>query len=601
MRKNVSIVLIIFIWIAFAWRVHAITEQSLWRDEVDAIFFALRPLADTVAMFKQTAQNGPLYFLSLRPWFRIVGSSEFALRFPSALAGTLSIPLLFQVARLLVDSPRAKRNNSEQPSNEQPSNEQQSSFISTFRTDIANHSVPLAAAFFFAINPYQLWYGQEGKMYALIVALALLSSWFWLQGINRGDRKYWVAYLITTSISIYSHLLMVLIIPLHFLWFFIAWPQSRRQWKGYALALCGLTLPYLPMVLWQWDMLISTEKRTLFTFVPLEPMLKKVLFSQSRGPEHISLPHFEDPIWLAPIFFLGLAGLLLGIGEIWSRAKSNAAKVATDLSEHRPAEEVTGSETRSVATLSVSETSIDAQHATPADTLPEETLTGSLDYLNQWHRYGLIVSWLLVPIAFIYLLSTRQPVFVDRYIIWIAPAAMIILALGLKAVWRNAAALSIPLTAALVLYLMLFWGYVGWQQKTTTNKYDLRSAITFVAERRQPNELLILQIPHVQYSYQYYSSDQGTDPFDGSSVERLGYWTSGLYTNRDNHLPEDQVAADVDTQMQGIIGNAETVWVIYSEAPMWDQKRFMEKWLEANSETLESEDFYHAHIRKYKF
>ena len=62
----------------FGWRVHALAAQSLWRDEVDAIFFALRDLPETLAMAVQPGQNGVLYFLSLRPWLQAVGTSEFA-------------------------------------------------------------------------------------------------------------------------------------------------------------------------------------------------------------------------------------------------------------------------------------------------------------------------------------------------------------------------------------------------------------------------------------------------------------------------------------------------------------------------------------------
>src|SRR5688572_29223892 len=60
--------LLCLILAAFAWRVHGLTHQSLWRDEVDAIYFALRELPTTLAMFVQAAQNGPLYYLALRPW-----------------------------------------------------------------------------------------------------------------------------------------------------------------------------------------------------------------------------------------------------------------------------------------------------------------------------------------------------------------------------------------------------------------------------------------------------------------------------------------------------------------------------------------------------
>lgn len=590
MRRDVSFVVIILIWIAFAWRIHELMQQSLWRDEVDAIYFALRPLSETVAMFGQAAQNGPLYFLSLRPWFRVVGSSEFALRFPSALAGTLSIPLIFQVTRLIAGTVYEKQQVAPRDMIPQKGNSSSGGIRDSLASihGIMGYAVPLVATLFLAINPYQIWYGQEGKMYALIVTLALLSSWFWLQGINRGYYKYWIAYLVTTSIAMYCHLLMVLIIPLHFLWFIIAWPQSKRAWRGYLVALCGLTLPYIPMMWWHWEMLVSSEKRTLFNFVPLQEVLAKILMTQSRGPEHIVLKSFEDPLWLAPLFFLGLAGLLLGSGEIGEH------HIGTDLAEN-------GNVEQSHTEQNDEAQSDEERSRGSADfDLKGKDKVGSLHYLNRWRRFGLIISWLLVPIGFIYLISLRQPVFVDRYIIWIAPAAMMVLALGLKTVWRNAAALSLPLTVALLLYLILFWGYVGWQQKTTTAKYDLRSAVTYISDRRNPEELLILQIPHVEYSFRYYSSDLGTHPFEGS-VERLGYWKEGLYTNRNNHLPEAEVAAEVGVQMQELIGSSEVVWVIYSEAHMWDQKRFMEKWLDEHGTTLESEDFYHAHVRKYKF
>ena len=72
---------------AYAWRVTGLDRQSLWRDEVDAIYFAVRNLDETLSMFVQAAQNGPLYFLSLRAWFAVMGTTEFVLRYPSVVAG----------------------------------------------------------------------------------------------------------------------------------------------------------------------------------------------------------------------------------------------------------------------------------------------------------------------------------------------------------------------------------------------------------------------------------------------------------------------------------------------------------------------------------
>ena len=69
------------------------------------------------------------------------------------------------------------------------------------------------------LNPYQLWYGQEGKMYSSITLLVLAATWFWWVGISRGGWRPWLAYLVTTSVALYTHLLIILLFPLHLLWF----------------------------------------------------------------------------------------------------------------------------------------------------------------------------------------------------------------------------------------------------------------------------------------------------------------------------------------------------------------------------------------------
>ena len=86
-------------WLAFALRIAGLTAQSLWRDEVDALIFAT--LAELLGMFRQPGQNGPLFFLALRPWLAAAGESEFVLRFPSAWAGALAVPILYALVRRL--------------------------------------------------------------------------------------------------------------------------------------------------------------------------------------------------------------------------------------------------------------------------------------------------------------------------------------------------------------------------------------------------------------------------------------------------------------------------------------------------------------------
>lgn len=513
--------LLMLVLFAFGWRIHGLTLQSLWRDEVDAIYFALRPLPETLSMFVSAAQNGPLYFLSLRPWFHWVGTSEFAVRYPSVLAGTLSVVLLWRVARRLL-----------------PLRDERDADASATQSAMPGGSnvVALLATFFLALNPYQLWYSQEAKMYTVITCFMLLSSWLWLEGISRGGWRAWLAYWAVTTIAMYTHLLMILVIPLHLLWFLIAWPQSKGHWRGYGGALAGLTLPYLPMVWWQWAMLTASHRMTGFVFTPLDEMLRTLLYNHSRG----FMPPTET-VWMAPIFFVGVVGLLLGASVIAGR--------------NRP----------------------------PL-------------HLSALRRFLLLISWLVAPILLIYALSLRQPVFVDRYIIWIAPAAMMVLALGIAVVWRNSFYGRV-ITFALLLYIGGFWLYAGWEQKTTDIKYDLRSAVAYIEARREPGELLILQIPHMEYSYRYYSGDRSARPFAGSD-ERLGRWAGGLWTN--NGHPDEQARAEVDAAMRALTNGVERVWVLRSEVEMWDARHLMDQWLDAHGALIDQAEFHGSQAKLYE-
>lgn len=508
--------LLIFTLIAYAWRIIRLDFQSLWRDEVDAIYFAVRPLQETLNMFVQAAQNGPLYFLGLRPWFAAAGTSEFALRFPSVAAGTVGTLLVWHVGRRLLPAPAGIH----------------------FPQRVAWTNVAALGMVFFALNPYQIWYGQEGKMYATVTMLALLAAWLWLRGIDEGGWRVWLTYLAVVSIAMYVHLLMVLLIPLHLVWFVVAWPSARRHWRGYALALAGLTLPYLPMVWWHWTMLTSSDKLSGFNFTPIEEVLRSLALSHARG-----FITATPLLWLAPVYFLLGAGALLGAMVIGDRFAAQGTQISPS------------------------------------------------------RRMALLLLWLLLPIALIYLISLRQPVFTERYIIWIGPAAMLCMALGVRVLAANSGRLALPLVAVFLIYIAGLWGMLSWQQKTQVIKYDLRGAMHYVYTNRTTDDLLILQIPHQEYAYRYYTSDFGANPFEGSD-ERLGRWAGGPYTNWGRS--EELEWPEVERHLQQATAGADEVWVLLSEASMWDSRRLMDRWLQMAGEIEEEQAFAGVTVQRYR-
>lgn len=210
------------IFTAFILRLGSIAFQSLWRDEVDAIRFALAPLPDLIKTLTQPGYNGPLYFLMLRGWIGVAGQSEFAVRFPSLVFGVISVVLIFALGKRLF-----------------------------------NRSIGLIAATLFAFSAYQVWYSQEAKMYTLITALALASVYFLRRGIEEGRTRYWTGLVVATSLAMYAHILAALLIPVEAALFILWWRTSRSQIRSGAIALTLLTVPYIPLAGWELPLIFQ--------------------------------------------------------------------------------------------------------------------------------------------------------------------------------------------------------------------------------------------------------------------------------------------------------------------------------------------------------
>mgnify|MGYP001053484203 CR=1 FL=1 len=196
-------------------RLTDLSRQSLWFDEVDVVVRAQRPLDQVLHTFVQQGENGPLYNLMLALWIRVAGISEIAVRFPSAVAGTLAIPLIYLLGRR-----------------------------------VAGSTVGLLAAGLLAISPYHVWYSQEAKMYSIVVLLALASTYTFVAALQTNERLWWVAYVVVTSLMFYTHVVTVLVFVAQSLYAVLTYRSWRGREKSWLVAAAALTLPYVPIAIW---------------------------------------------------------------------------------------------------------------------------------------------------------------------------------------------------------------------------------------------------------------------------------------------------------------------------------------------------------------
>ncbi len=147
MREHGLVVLLTLA--TFALRLWALDSKGLSYDEAATALMARAGMIDIVRFHWDAAfEHPPLWQLVMHLWSAVLGQGAAALRLPSVFAGTLLIPLTWRLLRQACATPVA---------------------------------VAHLALTFLALSPVLLLYGQEARMYALVVALATASLWLTLR------------------------------------------------------------------------------------------------------------------------------------------------------------------------------------------------------------------------------------------------------------------------------------------------------------------------------------------------------------------------------------------------------------------------------------
>jgi 4-amino-4-deoxy-L-arabinose transferase-like glycosyltransferase len=182
--------------------------QSFWLDEAVTHQLVSRTLGSMLARIPQSESTPPLYYVLAWVWVRIFGAGEAGLRSLSALFGTATIVLLALIARRL-----------------------------------AGDRAGLAAAALAAANPLLIWYSQEARAYALLVALCALSLWCLL-------REDWRGWAVAAALALATHYFAVFIVVPELAW--VLWRHARGSrvaaWSAATVVVVAAALSPLAIV-----------------------------------------------------------------------------------------------------------------------------------------------------------------------------------------------------------------------------------------------------------------------------------------------------------------------------------------------------------------
>jgi 4-amino-4-deoxy-L-arabinose transferase-like glycosyltransferase len=171
--------------IAAALRFYRLGQDSLWSDEYATLRTAAQPFWDiSAAAIRYNAFEPPLYFWLLHVVMRCFGNSESSLRLLSALAGTLTIPMVWLLVEELTE----------------------------------NHRIATLSAVLLALNPLHLWYSQEARPYALMVAFASAALFFVARAMRTGATSQWGGFAVCTTLGMLTHVVGILVPAVAWAW-----------------------------------------------------------------------------------------------------------------------------------------------------------------------------------------------------------------------------------------------------------------------------------------------------------------------------------------------------------------------------------------------
>lgn len=414
-RQITTAWLVLILLLAFGLRFYRLDAQSLWNDEGTSVAMAQRDLV-TIAGDAASDIHPPLYYWLLSIWVRLFGVEEEAVRSLSALLGVVLVALTYGLGRLLVGG-----------------------------------WVGLVAALLAAINPFQIYYSQEARMYMLLAVLTAGAMLALIRIVGRGSWAAWGALVLLETSGLYTHYsfaFIVLVLNLAYaLWLLLVWRREPVTWRllNWVLsqvAVVVLYLPWLSTAMQQVTIWPSPSQTTGF-LAALASTWRWLMFG----------PTIETGLVILPLLVAALVALvgLLGMGKF----------------------------------------------------VPD----------SGWSA-GLLALWLGLPILLMLALGLYREAYL-KFLLVATPALALLLACGLftflpaKSRITSIAYRTAQLLAALCLLVPSAFALKNYTADPSYARDDYRGLVGQIQALGRPGDAILLNAPGQQEVFAYYYGDSG--------------------------------------------------------------------------------------------
>lgn len=206
--------------VALALRVYHLDWQGLWHDEAGSVTIARAPLSHVLDFFLHRTEpfelNPPVYYVLLRAWTSVAGTSDVAVRLLSAVVGSAAVPLAWRLGRRLFGARTA-----------------------------------LYGATLVAVSQLGVMFSQEARGYALVGPLWLITCEAFVHSRAHRSVRAWSVATLAAVLMVGTHYYAALGVMALAAFIVIRWREVPLRWvaasAATAFALLGpwaaLTLP----------------------------------------------------------------------------------------------------------------------------------------------------------------------------------------------------------------------------------------------------------------------------------------------------------------------------------------------------------------------
>ncbi|MFC1976369.1 glycosyltransferase family 39 protein [Chloroflexota bacterium] len=258
--------------LAFFLRAYRLDFQSYWIDEAWSVYFANLSPAELWHLLRTAEPLPPFYHPATLYWVKLLGDSEYAMRFFSLLFGVMAVPFTYRLGK-----------------------------------DLGDDRLGLIVALLMAVSPYQIWHSQEARMYSVLTAASVMSMWGFVNMYQRGGWRWWLVYVIGTEWAIMTHYLGVMLIGIQGLFLLFTW---RRHWRTYLA--WGATLIFILLLLMPWLILGGSLVQGYLNWIE-QPTLWD---SYVRSAIAYSLGELVPPAQAIPLVFVFF--ITYGLGLVYA-------------------------------------------------------------------------------------------------------------------------------------------------------------------------------------------------------------------------------------------------------------------------------------------